>query len=114
MVATSNPDTLARRLHGRRELDTQSDAVEYTTSDLQMIDRLDSADKPVKIKLCVGTTFSTSASTGNQFTNPDISGFQLFYGSNNISGPVHGETSSGCTEHAFPANHPIEVNLYAD
>ena len=82
-----------------------------------MIDKLGSTDKPVKIKLCVGTTFSTSASTGNQFTTPDISGYQLFYsldGSKELAGPAHGETQSGCTDHAFPASHPSAVNFYAD
>ena len=81
---------------------------------MQMIDAVQSTDKPEKIKICQGTTFST-ASDNTLYTTPDIIGFQLYYGqgANELSGPAHGDVSSNCLTYQFPSV-PIGVDFYTD
>ena len=77
-----------------------------------MIDKIDAADKPEKIKICQGTAFAND-STGTAFTVPSVIGFQLYYGTgaNELAGPAHGDMSQGCTEYQFPSR-PTGVALY--
>ena len=77
-----------------------------------MIDKIDAADKPEKIKICQGTAYAND-STGTAFTIPSVVGVQLYYGTgaNELAGPAHGDMSQGCTEYQFPSR-PTGVALY--
>ena len=82
-----------------------------------MISEIEPTDKPGKIKICEGTTFSaTTDPKGGNFALPGIVGFQMYYGTgtNALVGPAHGDISSGCSDYQFPTDHPISINFYSD
>ena len=91
-----------------------------TRSDLQMISQIEPTDKPEKIKICQGTTYTTStdpSAGGTNFALPGIVGFQMYYGTGNnaLAGPAHGDISSGCSDYQFPTNqNPTSINFYSD
>jgi len=66
----------------------------YTTDDLQMINVIGGTDVPVKIKICV---------TGTDSTTYELKGMQVFYGqysarSSAKAGPAHGDLTTGCSD----------------
>ena len=112
-VETAGSVPTARRML-RRNLAT------LTRSDLQMISQIEPTDKPEKIKICQGTTFTAStdpSAAGANFALPGIVGFQMYYGTGNnaLAGPAHGDISSGCSDNQFPTGqNPTSINFYSD
>lgn len=66
-----------------------------------MVDFMQPGDKPSAILMCTGDVTSSSASGGVKFTEANLVGYQVSYGTygdpaNASAGPAHGDISSGC------------------